>query len=115
MLGWFTKHRRAGSSGRVGAPSVPLVLYSRPACHLCDVMKEQLAGAHLPLAWHLVERNIDDDPALVERFGESIPVLEIGGRVAFKGRLEAGGLERKFRRLAEAWLANADPGGGTGA
>ena len=53
--------------------------------------------------------------ALVERFGESIPVLEIGGRVAFKGRLEAGGLERKFRRLAEAWLANADPGGGTGA
>lgn len=87
------------------APAVPLVLYSRADCHLCEVMKQQLAGARLSEAWELCEVDIDTDEELVARFGESIPVLEIGGRVAFKGRLEVAALERKFERLAAAWRA----------
>jgi hypothetical protein len=32
--------------------------------------------------------NIDDDPQLVRQFGESIPVIEIDGRVRFRGRVD---------------------------
>jgi hypothetical protein len=80
--------------GRGAGEPVPVRLYSRPGCHLCDVMKAELE-----------EVDIDRDDDLRRRFGHSIPVLEIGGRVAFKGRLTASELERKFERLAGEWDA----------
>jgi hypothetical protein len=46
----------------------------------------------------LEECLIDTDPALAARFGESIPVLAIEGRVAFKVRLTAAELRRKVER-----------------
>jgi hypothetical protein len=82
-----------------GGEPVELVLYTRPGCHLCDEMKAEIARASLP-RYELREVNIDTDPALVERFGQSIPVLAIGGHVAFKARLTRAELERKFARLA---------------
>jgi predicted DCC family thiol-disulfide oxidoreductase YuxK len=81
---------------------VPLVLYTRPGCHLCDEMKAEIARADLGRPYELREVNIDTDPALAARFGLSIPVLEIAGRVAFKARLERAELERKFARLTES-------------
>lgn len=77
---------------------LPLVLYTRPGCHLCEEMKAEIARVQTSRAFALREVNIDGDPALVERFGLSIPVLEIAGRVAFKGRLSAADLERKLAR-----------------
>lgn len=81
---------------------MPLVLYSRPGCHLCEVMKDQLSAAELP-PYTLSEVNIESDPALEAEHGRSIPVLTIGGHKAFKGRLDPEQLPRKFARLAEAW------------
>lgn len=78
------------------------MLYTRPGCHLCDQMKAEIGRARLARRCELREVNIDTDPALVERFGRSIPVLEIAGHVAFKTRLERGELERKFARLVES-------------
>ncbi len=42
--------------GRAPEP-VPLVLYSKPGCHLCDVMKEELARIDLgrPVALEVVD------------------------------------------------------------
>ena len=87
-----------------------LVLYSRPGCHLCELMKAELARARPSRPYRLTEVNIDLDPALVERFGRSIPVLEIAGRVAFKTKLGAAEFERKLERLA----AEAERAGGPG-
>jgi glutaredoxin len=79
----------------------PLVrLYTRRACPLCDEMKRELARSRARFELHEVD--IEQDPALLERHGRSIPVLEIAGRVAFKGRLTAADFERTLaRRLAE--------------
>lgn len=88
--------------GRQPAP-VPLTLYSRPACHLCELMKAELARARVGRPYTLQEIDIDSDPQLVERFGHSIPVLAIAGRVAFKTKLTAAEFERKFARLADEW------------
>jgi len=80
---------------------VELVLYSRPDCPLCDEMKAELGRAKTARPVRLREVNIEQDPGLERRHGLSIPVLEIDGRIAFKGRLTAAEFERKFARLTK--------------
>ena len=91
--------RRLFSRRPAAGPPVPLVLYTRAVCPLCDRMKEQLAAARTARPFELREVDVDRDPELVERYGRSVPVLEIAGRVAFKGRLDTAAFERKFERL----------------
>lgn len=76
------------------------MLYTKRDCPLCDEMKRELARARARFPLELEEVDIERDPELLRRHGRSIPVLEIAGRVAFKGRLQAADLER---RLARAW------------
>jgi len=97
--------RRSSRPSVPPAPPVPLVLYTRRGCHLCEVMRAQLADARLP-AHTLAEVDIEGDPTLEARHGRSIPVLAIGGRTAFKGRLDPDALPRTFERLAAAWRAD---------
>ena len=84
---------------QAGQP-IPLVLYTRANCPLCDEMKLEIARAGERRALMLEEIDIETDPELEERYGRSIPVLEIAGRVAFKGRLTPSDLERKLERGA---------------
>lgn len=54
-------------------------VYSRPGCHLCEQLVEEL----LPLVRGratVTVQNIDEDPALLERYGLKIPVVELEGR-----------------------------------
>ena len=78
---------------------VPLVLYTKADCCLCDEMKAELERARPRRRFELTEVDIESDPGLMQRFGRSIPVLEIAGRVAFKGRLSAADFERKLERI----------------
>ena len=75
-----------------------LVLYTRRDCPLCDEMKREIAEAGLGRTCRLSEVDVDLDPALAELHGRSVPVLEIEGRPAFKGRLTAADLRRKVER-----------------
>jgi glutaredoxin len=86
-----------------------LVLYTKAGCCLCDEMKAALEQCRASRPWRLEVVDIERDPELFERFKHSIPVLEIGGRVAFKGRLTAREFERKFARLAAEWEARTEP------
>ncbi len=96
---WARLVRRRG-------PAVPLVLYTRKDCPLCEEMKHTLERARLERPFVLSERDVDADPELRERHGRSVPVLEVAGRVAFKGRMTLEAFERKFERLAR----EHDPG-----
>lgn len=65
-------------------PSPHVVLYTRQGCHLCDV-------AHQLLREHGVEPkcvDIDADASLRQRFNECVPVVEIDGKIRFRGRIE---------------------------
>ena len=56
-----------------------LIVYSRPGCHLCEDLIEDL----MPLVRgraRLKVRNIDEDPALAADYGILIPVVEMNGR-----------------------------------
>jgi glutaredoxin len=79
-------------------PAPPEVtVYSRQGCHLCDVVKEQLARLQQRAAFTWREIDIDSDPALLARYNDEVPVVFLDGRKAFKYHLD----EAEFlRRLA---------------
>ena len=60
-----------------------IVLYSRPGCHLCEGAKALL------LAHGLTPKEIDisGDLALLQKYGECIPVVVIDGKERFRGRI----------------------------
>jgi len=95
--------------------TLELVLYTKADCPLCDEMKAEIARARVRARLVLVEVDIERDPELQRRHGRSIPVLEIGGRPAFKGRLAARDLERRIaRHLAEGASRGHGPSGESG-
>ena len=51
-----------------------LRLYSRPDCHLCEVAAELLHQSGIEQVFEHV--NIEDDLALLRRYGIRIPVLQ---------------------------------------
>lgn len=51
---------------------MPLILYQRDDCHLCDEALEVLAQARIP---EFESVFIDDDDALEARYGIRVPVL----------------------------------------
>ena len=66
-------------------------LYTRQGCHLCDNAYEILIRNGLVPE----SIDIDADPSLVERFNECVPVVEIDGKIRFRGRVN----EFLLRRL----------------
>ncbi|MAG93560.1 MAG: hypothetical protein CMJ48_07405, partial [Planctomycetaceae bacterium] len=71
-----------------------LVLYTRRECQLCDEAKEQL-HRYADCLPELREQDVDAQPELRERFDHCVPVIEIDGKVRFRGRID----ERLLRRL----------------
>ena len=68
---------------------VQIILYSKPGCHLCEVMKKEMAKAGCAELYELREINIESDPELFARYRDDIPVLVVDGVEAFRHRLTA--------------------------
>lgn len=77
-----------------------VTIYTRPGCHLCDQAKAAIHASGCDGEFSLEEVNIDEDPALGERYGCDIPVIFINGVKMFKHRVDPGEFKRKLRRLA---------------
>ena len=57
---------------------VNVTLYTRENCHLCDATKTDLETLQETYPHQLVEIDVDSDTALLEKYGDSIPVVEVG-------------------------------------
>jgi glutaredoxin len=57
-----------------------VTLYSKPGCHLCDDARAVVERVCAELGERFEEHSILDDPALLERYGEEIPVTLVDGR-----------------------------------
>jgi hypothetical protein len=57
-----------------------VVLLGKPECHLCSdaAAVVEAVCAEMDLPWR--EQSILEDPALVDQYGETIPVVLINGR-----------------------------------
>jgi glutaredoxin len=71
-----------------------VILYTRAGCHLCDEAREvlELEGLQPRLV------DIDADADLRQRFNECVPVVEIDGKVRFRGRVDRVLLRRLLRK-----------------
>ena len=65
-----------------------VLVYSRKGCHLCDVVKDQLAELQPGNNFDWREIDIDTHPELVKRYNDEIPVIFMDGRKAFKYRID---------------------------
>ncbi len=57
-----------------------VTIYSRENCHLCDVALEALKSVEAELDFKIEKIYIDQDPDLVRRYGEEVPVIHIDGK-----------------------------------
>lgn len=67
-----------------------VTLYTRKGCHLCVTAQQTLA--QFGIEPKLVD--IDEDESLREKFNECVPVVEIDGKVRFRGQVQPILLER---------------------
>lgn len=67
-----------------------VTVYVRAGCHLCDdaaaVVRRVVGDGHVVV-------DVDDDPALVRRYGEEVPVVLVDGRQVGYWRID----ERRLR------------------
>lgn len=84
---------------------IRLTLMSRPGCHLCEEMRHEVDGllAGEPHEWEVVD--VDSDPELARRYGDSIPVLFVNGHLFAKIRVPR--LSSKLRLLRSASASSA--------
>jgi glutaredoxin len=74
-------------------PDRHVILYTRAGCHLCEEANEVLQsfGLHAELV------DIDQRPELLAEYNECVPVVEIDGKVRFRGRINRLLLERLLK------------------
>ena len=56
-----------------------VTLIAKPGCHLCDVAREVIAAVTEELGEQFQEINMLEDPVLIERYAEMIPVTLVDG------------------------------------
>jgi glutaredoxin len=87
--------KQSSMSQKINTRLMPnVVLYTRNGCHLCDEA-EQVLLQHgvMPTAV-----DVDTDSELKSRFDSCVPVVEIDGRVRFRGRVNPVLLRRILER-----------------
>jgi uncharacterized membrane protein len=57
---------------------IKVTLYTREGCVLCEQAKEDLKALQSEIPHRLIEIDIESDPALLKRFNEVLPVVQIG-------------------------------------
>ena len=81
--------RDSGSSAALGERPdrfESVILYTRRNCHLCEDARSVLADYARDLP-PIETIDVDSDPQLVEQFGKCVPVVEIDGKVRFRGQV----------------------------
>jgi glutaredoxin len=91
FLDWLSAWWRRARAG----PEV--VMYTRRGCHLCEEAWQQLCRARRRYGFPLREVDVDDDAELRQRYGMEVPVVTVGGKVRFRGRVNPVLLERLFQ------------------
>jgi hypothetical protein len=78
-----------------------VTLLQKPGCHLCEMAERDLASLRTRYPHRLSLVDITRDPRLVERYGERIPVLQVGGQ-EYGAPLPRAALERALRAACGA-------------
>lgn len=80
------------------AMTIRITLYGRADCELCHEMRVVVDGAARAFPLEVEEVDVDGDPELRARWGDTVPVLAVNGRAAFKVRVTPSALEERLAR-----------------
>ena len=61
-------------------PAARVTVYSRAGCHLCEVAEDVVAQVCADLGERYDVVLVDDDPELLRRFSDEVPVTFVDGR-----------------------------------
>jgi glutaredoxin len=90
--------RRAAAADIVDAMTdARVVLYTKPGCHLCEDLRDQLDRALRDSGAAVDERNIAASLTDFERYKHDIPVLVIDGREVARHRISDAALDALLR------------------
>lgn len=89
MISLLRKRRMSHQASRV-----PVTVYTRQECCCCHKALDLLATYRKKYNLDVTEVDIDRDPELVAAHGLSVPVVEIDGKVRFRGIVNPVLLER---------------------
>lgn len=81
-----------------GAP-VPLTVYAREHCHLCQDMIAALQELQTQLHFSVDVIDVDSDDGLKSRYGERVPVLMAGGEEICHYHLDPVALDAYFTKI----------------
>ncbi len=74
-----------------------ITLYTKPGCHLCEDAKAALDSLRSEFEVNLEEVNINENPALFEKYQYLIPVMLVDEKIVLEVRIDA----RKLRRALQ--------------
>ena len=75
-----------------GVPEV--ALYTREGCRLCIHARDALRRLARDVEFEVRAVDVDGDPALAERYGESVPVVTVEGVEVSTGRIDVAAVRR---------------------
>ena len=65
-----------------------ITMYVREGCHLCDEAKAVMTPLLSEFSAKLIEVDIDQDPTLLERYNDDVPVIFIGTLLFAQHRID---------------------------
>ena len=82
-------------------PPLLVTLYSKPDCHLCEIVEQTIGFVRTRRRFDFEKRNIEDDPADFARYQYEIPVICVNGKEIARHQLTAAALERALDEASE--------------
>ena len=73
-----------------------VTLYMRGGCHLCDEAKAAITPLLSQFGAKLHEIDVDDDPVLLDRYTNDVPVIFVGREFFAQHRVDAVELRKKL-------------------
>jgi glutaredoxin len=77
-----------------------VTLYGKPACHLCDVARDELDRLRKKAFFEIEEVDVSADAGLSREYGERVPVVEVDGEELCEYEIDLSARERLLARVA---------------
>ena len=80
---------------------IEVTIFSRPDCHLCDVVERMARQMQAEVPFSLTRINIDEYADLAARYGNRVPVVLINQMEVLSGKMTEGDFRREINKARE--------------